>query len=230
MIEWAPRSRCAAVRRKRSVVETRLLTPDAGPVLGDRPSRQLCINAAGSTIDASGGVATNTSGALLGGGSSGDSGGRVVIASNTAASMAPTVEGVGNLQPVGVYSDNYQANIVFNGTLSSITQTFTGPTQANVQAQANAFNAQLQANVSGDPLITIRNTTQTVTFAAVGQGVMVNGRSEVLTGSGFDAVPTLRTTAGPQTSNPFIQGGVATPYIPNLVGGAAGFGLLSGVS
>jgi hypothetical protein len=184
------------------------------------------IDAAGSTIDASGGVATNSDGSLFGGGSAGNSGGRVVIASNAQVGTGPTVEGVGNLQPVGVYTDNYQANVIYNGTVSTITQAFTGPTQASVQQQANAFTTQLQAN----PLFTISATTQSVTLGAVGQGVVVNGQSEVLTGSGFSAVPTLQSTTGPQTRNPFIQGGIATPYIPNLTGGAAGFGLLAGVS
>jgi hypothetical protein len=37
------------------------------------------------------------------------------------------------------------------------------------------------------------------------------------------------TFNGPTTGNPFVKGTPQTPYIPNLVGGAEGFGLLSGV-
>ena len=37
------------------------------------------------------------------------------------------------------------------------------------------------------------------------------------------------TFCGPTTGNPFVKGTPQTPYIPNLVGGAEGFGLLGGV-
>ena len=78
--------------------------------------------------------------------------------------------------------------------------------------------------------------TTTKTVAAAGQGYLVNGQNHVLVKGSADARSTVATMQGPTTTiNPFsknAQTGLksfATPYIPNLKGGAEGFGLPQGV-
>jgi hypothetical protein len=198
------------------------------------------VNAGGSTIDASGGVATNANGSLLGGGSTGDNGGRVIIASNSPVSgtNAPTVLGVGNIQTLGTYTDTLIANIniveggVFIGSLPE-TFTFAGTTQSAVTAQANAELATLQSSFAVPNGLCAAGCTvtgsQSVAYDSFGQGVVVNGQPKVLQSANFNAVPTMQSTNGPQAANPLVKGGAATPDIPNLVGGAAAFGMLDGV-
>ncbi len=82
-------------------------------------------------------------------------------------------------------------------------------------------------------------TSSTVdTAGGVGAGTGNNGgNGRFLLGSnagtgtaGINLTGTSTTTfSGPTTGNPFVKGTPQTPYIPNLAGGAEGFGLLSGV-
>jgi hypothetical protein len=64
---------------------------------------------------------------------------------------------------------------------------------------------------------------------AGGDGRFVLG-TNVSDGSPLVTGATSSFFQGPRATNPFIKGGVETPYIPDLVGGADIYGLLSGVT
>jgi hypothetical protein len=106
--------------------------------------------------------------------------------------------------------------------------TYHAPTQQLLNAEIAAAEANL---TPGLPTTVIQFPVgQTGTLGAV-----ENGQNRVLVANGNDARSTITTFSGPTNTNPFIEDanggpGFATPYIPNLMGGAEVFGLLDGVS
>jgi hypothetical protein len=187
-----------------------------------------------------GGATINTLGGQADGLSPVNNGGRVVIGSNT-QSAGPTITGQ-TLENLSVFTNTVtiKPRLVicppFGGgcTPDTVIGTFSAATQAAADAQA----AQAVASFLSTPLIGIFYDTTSITtaktVASAGQGYLVNGQNHVVVNGTADARSTVTTLQGPTTVNPFIKdaqtgGSFLTPYIPNLKGGAEGFGVLDGV-
>jgi hypothetical protein len=165
-----------------------------------------------------------------------NNGGRVVIGSN-AQSQGPTIAGA-NVQNLTNYT--VTATIPARSICLFCAPLTLPPVTAGTQAAADALAAQALADYfASNPTANIiynRNAaSMATTTASAGQGTVVNGQNQVLVKGGADARSAVTTTQGPTAINPFIKDATtgaiatATPYIPNLKGGAEAFGMLNGV-
>ena len=188
-------------------------------------------NGAGGTIKLMGSVldvAAATVNAIGGdgGGRPGNTGGRVIVASNVASS-GPGVFGLGNLlQPI----NNYTAVIYVPPFLQIPAQEVTRIT-ADTRAEAERLAREFIASEPFDCLLCYRPWYVQSYFATpIGTGVTIDGVNHIVVGGGLDARPRVETYAGPRDANPFIKGSYATPFIPDLADGAAAYGLLDGIT